>query len=341
MKNKVILLLLPLFIGSTASAQVNPDLYDMPMAENVLLNIRGTDNIDTYAKQSAALYVLWNIAMSGMEKAYQNTDKPIKKVIINQKLEYNNARRLVYEKYLKEINRPENEEVKDNWRKLWVKYKYNTPGFKEEIIETLFNDRAKNRYHEIKGMPITTGNTTINTTVIPTEERKNTTVPKTPEEESNTTANTTIKFGFDENYKLMPNPIIYDAPGVSKENLYNRAISWISKTYINPEEAIVLNIKGELVKIYGVEPLNKWGTSVLPYTIQLDFKDGRYKLTYANSTLKDPQTLLKDKTYTESLRSQTRDEQAVYNKKGFEFLDSIFQTINRELTGKNKSKDDW
>ena len=52
-----------LILGGLAQAQTNPDLYDMPTAENVFKNVMGSDNIDTYAKQRAALYLLWDIAI--------------------------------------------------------------------------------------------------------------------------------------------------------------------------------------------------------------------------------------------------------------------------------------
>ncbi|MCK0147634.1 DUF4468 domain-containing protein [Arenibacter sp. F26102] len=331
-----ILWLLLLFLGVAAPAQVNPDLYDMPTSDNVLLNIKGTDNIDTYVKQVAALDVLMDVAQTAMCK--EPCDKKQISAIVLLRKEYSEYQRTIYLKFLKESNFSHNEEGGSaKWDALWEEYHHKTPDLKEEIIETLFNERAKNRYYEINGIPNTVNNKTVTTS----EKIVKTTVPQASKEESGLTSKTTIKFGFDENYQLIPNPIIYQAPGVSKENLYNRALIWINKTFINPEEAIISNVKGEFIKIYGVEPLNKWGTSVLPYTIQLEFKEGRYKLTYSNLTLKDPQTLLNDKMFTEQLRSQTRNEQAAYNEKGFAFLDSIFKSINRELTGKNKIKDDW
>ncbi|WP_100611361.1 tetratricopeptide repeat protein [Confluentibacter lentus] len=155
MKTKAfyITFLISLILLLSSGAQTNPDLYDMPTAENVLKNIKGTSAIDTYAKHRAALYVLWDIAMFEIDKDYLHKNKPIEKVISAQKQEYNNAMRLVYEKYLKEINQEETQEVKDKWQKLWANYKFHTVRFKEDLIATLFNQTAKKRYYDINGYP--------------------------------------------------------------------------------------------------------------------------------------------------------------------------------------------
>jgi TPR repeat protein len=131
-------------------AQTNSKLFDIPTSENVLSNVKGTDKIDTFAKQRATLYVLWEIAFYGMTKNYYS-DNDLKKIIDLQKAEYNSTMRLVYEKYLNEAKASDSKENLDKFGVLWKKYFYHTPDFKANVIESLFNEKAKNQYYLTNG----------------------------------------------------------------------------------------------------------------------------------------------------------------------------------------------
>jgi hypothetical protein len=151
-------------------------------------------------------------------------------------------------------------------------------------------------------------------------------------------AQTNIEFAFDENHNLTPNPIVYQASGVSQETLYNRALKWVSQTYISPDDVIVSNIKNEFLKIYALQP-EIIGVSILPYNIELEFKEGRYRLTYSSSMIISPPTLYNEQLIPEAKKKEFRQNKTDYNNKAFEFLDSLFDSINLELT--KKSKDKW
>jgi hypothetical protein len=123
----------------TLCAQTNKSLFDIPTAENVLKNIKGNNNIDTYAKQYAALNVLFDVA-----NRYLHKDNKTNQIILEQRKEYESTMGLLRNKYIEETNKL------DDWDNIWKAYYYRTPGFKEEIIETLLSPKAK-EYYDAEG----------------------------------------------------------------------------------------------------------------------------------------------------------------------------------------------
>ncbi|MCB0461525.1 MAG: hypothetical protein R2816_05695 [Flavobacteriaceae bacterium] len=116
-------------------AQNNSSLYDIPTAESVLKNIKGNNKKDTYAKQYAALVELTNIV-----KTYKSDKTDL--IVSKQMEEYQKAQDKVYQDFKTKAGGSNNE-----WHEMWREYVYKTPRFREEeVIETLFNQNAKNHY---------------------------------------------------------------------------------------------------------------------------------------------------------------------------------------------------
>lgn len=66
---------------------------------------------------------------------------------------------------------------------------------------------------------------------------------------------------------------------LKKENLYNETIEWVGKQYKNPDEVIKSRTENEFVRIDGVSPEEN-GIPGYYYTIEIDFKSGKYRVTF-------------------------------------------------------------
>ena len=95
--------------------------------------------------------------------------------------------------------------------------------------------------------------------------------------------------------------LVLEAEGTSSE-LYQKAINWVNETYKNPEEVIKGKVEGDYLRLEGFTSnllqANIIGTIYyydVRYTIQLNFKDGRFKYEITKIEQYFPST-----TYTES-----------------------------------------
>lgn len=66
-------------------------------------------------------------------------------------------------------------------------------------------------------------------------------------------------------------------------NVYENTMSWIVKSFINPEEVIVAKKEHEHIKIRAIQGESFVDGMAIPayrYTLNLEFKEGRYRLTF-------------------------------------------------------------
>lgn len=81
--------------------------------------------------------------------------------------------------------------------------------------------------------------------------------------------------------------IVVSVEGKSASELYNEAINWVQTTYKNPENVLKAKIENESIRVNGFSS-NAWfyknmGMKMyydMNYTIEVSFKDGRYKLDF-------------------------------------------------------------
>ena len=90
--------------------------------------------------------------------------------------------------------------------------------------------------------------------------------------------------------KLTPTgvaPIIVQADSLKANQLYAKALNWVQDTYKNPDKVLKSKIENESIRIDGYAQ-DAWfyktfvGTMFynIDYTIEISFKDGKYKFEY-------------------------------------------------------------
>lgn len=90
--------------------------------------------------------------------------------------------------------------------------------------------------------------------------------------------------------KLTPNgvePIVVIIDSVNGSELYIKALNWVQETYKNPDKVLKANIENEKIRIDGFA-IDAWwykllgmrNTYNMDYTIEISFKDGRYRFEY-------------------------------------------------------------
>ena len=121
-----------------------------------------------------------------------------------------------------------------------------------------------------------------------------------------------------------------------KDELYIRAIGWINKTFKNP--ASVTRVRDrESGKIKGISRFrikytdndgNNLNASTIEYTFILEFKDGRYRFTFTELTIKQLSRIPVEKWLN-------KKDQA-YNPKWDDYLVQIDTYIKEKITGLKK-----
>lgn len=108
---------------------------------------------------------------------------------------------------------------------------------------------------------------------------------------------TAPKMPLDDKTKLISYTKVKDVTGVSKEGLYKRALSWANTYYKNPTDVIREQDieQGKIVckaRFKIMNPPDKKGFSteggVAQYTLNLQFKEGRYKYDLTEINWKQP-----------------------------------------------------
>lgn len=132
--------------------------------------------------------------------------------------------------------------------------------------------------------------------------------------------------------------IVTQCEGKSQAELYKKALDWVSVTYKNPKEVVKAQIENDYIRIEGASKdlvcfniLGSKSCNTSKYTIEISFKDGRYKF----DILGNIQYLYEDGWAEISL-----DKTSVYyNKKGeirsnykyFPEIATYFNNLNLEL----------
>ena len=86
--------------------------------------------------------------------------------------------------------------------------------------------------------------------------------------------------------------IVVDVEGKTASELYNQALNWVQETYKNPDEVLKAKIENQKIRINGfsenswyIKSLGMKQYSDLSYSIEISFKDGKYKFEYAITKL--------------------------------------------------------
>lgn len=90
--------------------------------------------------------------------------------------------------------------------------------------------------------------------------------------------------------KLTPQgvePIIVEVDSLKANEIYKKTLNWVQDTYKNPDQVLKGNIPNEKIRLSGFAS-NAWHMKSLgirqsfdmEYTVEISFKDGKYKFEY-------------------------------------------------------------
>lgn len=159
---------------------------------------------------------------------------------------------------------------------------------------------------------------------------------------------------------LNPKYIVVEIDSMNKDELFSKTINWIKETYKNPDEVIKTTIDNEKVRFEGFKDnlicVNSLGMIYCYnsfYTIEIEFKDSKFKFTPLNLEYRVPAS-----QYNKSMMIPINfnDGSDYYNKKNNlkkmnetipTSISGLFNELNDDLkrylvtTQQKKDKDDW
>ncbi len=156
--------------------------------------------------------------------------------------------------------------------------------------------------------------------------------------------------------------VIAETKGHSKEELYNKTIEWINRSYKNPKEVIKSTIPNDYIRIEGysdnVFKRQAIGGTIptgLRYQIEISFKDDKYKFEVIGIEMKNtlfpsysssPFTVLNLAKGNEYVRKKSGEFRNSYKNVGdiplfFDRLNAQLKTYIESGVSDNKSNNDW
>jgi len=101
--------------------------------------------------------------------------------------------------------------------------------------------------------------------------------------------------GFSQDLKMTPegySPIVILMPGKTAHQLYERAKNWANSYFESPNEAIKVDVPGKTLRVSCYSPsFANAGKKIIYdayYNIRLDFKDGKYRITFIPGDIYNP-----------------------------------------------------
>lgn len=160
---------------------------------------------------------------------------------------------------------------------------------------------------------------------------------------------------------LSPKFAVMEFDSFAQNELFENTVNWIKETYTNPDEVIKMTIPNKKVRIEGSKLNgvchNALGTSTcynVTYTLEISFKEDKYKFTPTNLKYRIPATQYYSGGYQ---NVNFADGSYYYNKKGAlrkqyttvpYSITKIFNDLNNSLNiylktnkGKEVVEDDW
>lgn len=129
---------------------------------------------------------------------------------------------------------------------------------------------------------------------------------------------------------LSPMYIVTEIPGLDQAALFDKAIIWIKETYKTPDKVIKTTIEKEMIRFEGFQEYaicTKTGLGAtichdVLYTIELEFRDNRFKFTPVELRQRVPASQYGVGGY---YSIDFRDGSAYYNKQGS--IRKMYETI--------------
>lgn len=155
-------------------------------------------------------------------------------------------------------------------------------------------------------------------------------------------------FGQAENFDIENGeikPIVQPIDGMKSDSLYIKSIEWINYNFKKADAVIGSSIDNKMIRFTGINPSfsNSHGyTYDLEFTVRIEFKENRYKLTIENLRSGNNGTFA-NFNLGDYYKSNGEPRKAY-----LDFVIGIENTLNNlnlsiynYLTGKTKKNDDW
>ncbi|MCD4745439.1 MAG: DUF4468 domain-containing protein [Bacteroidales bacterium] len=158
----------------------------------------------------------------------------------------------------------------------------------------------------------------------------------------------TTSLPIDEDTKLITYQEVVQETG-TKDELFNRAVMWINFFYKNPVDVTKVRdpesgiIKGlHRFKIYKTDKKgNKTDAGVIMYSINLQFKEGRYRYTITDFILKQSSRFPIERWLNKDHRAYNSNWDDYLNQVNI-FTNSLIKSLKKGMKPENKkTDDDW
>lgn len=151
--------------------------------------------------------------------------------------------------------------------------------------------------------------------------------------------------------------VVVKTDSISKDELFKKSINWIKETYKNPDEVLKTTIDNDKIRFEGAEEnlicLKSLGMKTCytgTYTIEILFKDGRYKFNPISLTYYHPASQyssggivdisLTDGSWMYRRNGKPRSMYKEIPEAVSNLFNSLCNNLNKYLSKKDGSKDD-
>lgn len=155
-------------------------------------------------------------------------------------------------------------------------------------------------------------------------------------------------FQFDNDGDIAPNPNVIEIDK-SSEDIYEKAVDWINFNYKNPDFVLKGKSEDNFLRFSGIKKdlstYKSMGVAMdydLHYTIRIDFKENKYRLTIENAYLNDDNYILNNKKIMDFAKGKKmKSAMTEYSKNSIDYINSINKSLYDYISGKTEENDDW
>lgn len=155
-------------------------------------------------------------------------------------------------------------------------------------------------------------------------------------------------FEFNSNGDIDPNPNVIELE-YSDIDIYQKVIDWINLNFKNPDFVLKGKSEDNFLRFSGIEKnlsnyksMGVYMNYDLFYTIRIDFKESKYRITIENAYLKEGNYVLNNEKIMDFAKGKKmKRAMTEYSKKSIIYLNQINKSIYNYVTGKTENQDDW
>lgn len=163
-----------------------------------------------------------------------------------------------------------------------------------------------------------------------------------------TELNSQTLFQFNNKGDITPNPNVIEIER-SSEDIYEKAVDWINFNYKNPDFVMKGKSEDNFLRFSGIKKnlstYKSMGVTMnydLHYTIRIDIKDNKYRLTIENAYLNDENYVLNNKKIMDFAKGKKmKNAMTEYSRNSIVHINSINKSLFEYISGKSEQEDNW